>query len=158
MKFSSYIIGIIVIIILSTFSEVLLTKNRIGKFINYVFSSLIILMVITPVSQIVSNGFSFNENIFNYEITLDNEFLSYIEEFKNGQINLKIEEMLAQNGYKNARVKVSMDVETQLVQTIKVNLSNLVIDAEIEHINKYERITSLICEYLDVTMEAVEYE
>ena len=66
--------------------------------------------------------------------------------------------MLAKNGYRNVKISVRSDGSSDLVNTVSVNLDDLVIDADFEHINKYNKITSLISDYLDIDKEAVVYE
>jgi len=155
---SEYILSIIAVIILSTTSSIFLSDKKIGKFINYFFSSLIILMIITPVISFFSKEYNYNANIFDYEIQLDNNYINYINGIMNSELNESIQSMLQKNGYKNVKIRVEKGGQNNFIKSVYVNLDNLVIDANYEHINKYERISSLICDYLEIKNEAIIYE
>ena len=97
-------------------------------------------------------------NIFAYKFELDANFIDYTDSIKNAEINDSIKNMLKKNGYRNVEVKVSSGGSSGLIKSVSVNLSNLVIDADFEHINKYDRIASLISDYLDIEKGAIVYE
>lgn len=155
---SEYVLSIIAVIILSTTSSIFLSDKKIGKLINYFFSSLIILMIITPVISFFSKEYKYNANIFNYEIQLDNTYIDYVSEIMNSELNKSVQSMLQKNGYKNVKIRVENSGQNNFIKSVYVNLDNLVIDADYEHINKYERISLLICDYLEIKNEAIIYE
>jgi len=158
MKITDYVISIICIIIFSTLAGLFFENKGIGKYVNYFFSSLIILLVITPIASIVNKNFEITDEFFSTEVTLDSEFLDYLSDIKNAELNSAVQSMLAKNGYRNVKISVRSDGSSDLVNTVSVNLDDLVIDADFEHINKYNKITSLISDYLDIDKEAVVYE
>ena len=158
MKITDYVISIICIIIFSTLAGLFFENKGIGKYVNYFFSSLIILLVITPIASIVNKNFEISDEFFSTEVTLDSEFLDYLSAIKNAELNSAVQSMLAKNGYRNVKISVRSDGSSDLVNTVSVNLDDLVIDADFEHINKYNKITSLISDYLDIDKEAVVYE
>ena len=158
MKITQYVLSIICIIIFSTIAGIFFENKGVGKYINYFFSSLIILMIITPIASLSSKNFEIDDTIFDMETNLDTKFLGYLNSIKNAEINSAIQSMLAKNGYKNVKIHVDSNGTSNLINTVLVNLDDLVIAAEIEHINKYNKITSLISNYLDIEKEAIIYE
>ncbi len=151
---SSWVLSIAGIIILTVIVEIIMPDGNMNKFIKGFLVIFTIFVMVSPITNI-----SFDD-VFgggDYELTLDNEFLEEVENDKlNEYCNIIIDKLSAE-GYLN----VSIEFQTRLedgevnINTIFVNLCDLVLKNNAENINKYNNIKQIIKSVVKVNEEDI---
>lgn len=151
-----YILSLVGVIILAAVSNLFFSDKKLGKYLNYVFSSLVILLVITPVVSLVGNGFKWDGSLFDYKLETDQDYLNVTGGYKIKLMEKGVEDMLADKGYKNTEVTITGEMGDEIIiSDVRVNLTNLVMDGNLPHINKYDKIRELVATGLNIGKEKV---
>ncbi len=147
----SWIMSILAVVALGFISDLVLSGKRMGKFVNAIFASLTILIVVAPIPNMIKNGIGGDNILFVPGIEVDESYLEYASRLKVSALERGVENALAKEGYRNAQVEIKGDFSDKIdIKSVTVNLSKLVIDDKVVHINKYETITRFVSGYLDV--------
>ncbi len=153
---TSYIIGILAVVILGIIADLMLSGKRMGKFVRGVFAALTILIIIAPLPGLIKGGTWGEVDLFG-SAAIDEEYLSYASQLKAKALQNGVESALSESGYRGTEVKIDVEFGTEaVIKRVKVNLSKMVMDGNVSHINKYEAVEKLTCEYLGVDKEVIE--
>ena len=153
---SSWIISIAVAVLLGTLVEVVMPEGRLNKIIKSILGVLCMLIIISPLKSFDISKINFNSLFPQSQI--DTKF---VEDRQSEQISLlesNIESNLETNGYKNVKVKIDGKIETNnslYIKNIFVDLENLVLNENLENINKYNNIVAIIQSSVEVQKEQV---
>ena len=153
---SSWIISIAVAVLLGTLVEVVMPEGRLNKIIKSILGVLCMLIIISPLKSVDISKINFNSLFPQSQI--DTKF---VEDRQSEQISLlesNIESNLETNGYKNVKVKIDGKIETNnglYIKNIFVDLENLVLNENLENINKYNNIVAIIQSSVEVQKEQV---
>lgn len=153
---SSWIISIAVAVLLGTLVEVIMPEGRLNKIIKSILGVLCMLIIISPLKSVDISKINFNSLFPQSQI--DTKF---VEDRQSEQISLlesNIESNLETNGYKNVKVKIDGKIETNnslYIKNIFVDLENLVLNENLENINKYNNIVAIIQSSVEVQKEQV---
>ena len=143
--------SILAVVALSFAADLLLGGKRMGKFVNAIFASLTILIIVAPLPNIISNGFDGDNILFVPGITVDDSYLDYAAKLRVSALERGVKESLGKEGYRNVEVEIKGDFNDEIkITSVLINLSNLVMDEKVVHINKYEAVTRLVSECLRV--------
>ena len=154
---AKWIISVLTAVIISYIVDLLLTNNKLQKAVRYVLSTLTLLIVVTPIHSLLSgNGFDTNL-VFDYKITIDQEYLDFVMEQKLKILSNNAEKILESKGIANAKVKIIGDNKDGeiTITVVEINLSESVIDENIQHINSNDLAKEIILDYLQVEESAV---
>lgn len=156
---SAWIMSILGIVIIGTLIDLILPSGRISKYIKSIFATVTVLVIVTPIPSLIRNNFNVeNGGLIAPEFTLDENYLAYADKVKMRYLSKGVEEKLAEDGFRGVSVEIDgkFDENNSLViNFVKVNLQNLVIDEDKQHINKYELIRDSVTKYLNVEKGAV---
>ena len=156
---SAWIMSILGIVIIGTLIDLILPSGRISKYIKSIFATVTVLVIVVPIPNLIKNNFNpSGGNLITPEFTLDENYLAYTDKVKMRYLAKGLEEKLAEDGLHNVSVEIDGkfgDGNSPVINLVKVNLQNLVIDEDIRHINKYELIRDLVTTYLNVERGAV---
>lgn len=152
---SSYVLSILGVVLLGIIIDVIIPSGNINKYIKSIFSIFIIAVIISPVVKFISNKNDFKLDYDNYQI--DQELVEYIYKKRVNNEQTKIEEYFTNEGFCNIDIIINFSIKNNEIEYIScdVNLQNLVISADKQHINKYEFIKSVICDYTNLTEEEI---
>lgn len=151
---TAWILSIVGVVFLSVMTDVISPEGKTNAFIKSIFAIIFMYVILTPVIKL------FNEknlmDITNFSIMYEDEF----QEQKLSEIELEIETNLVSNGVYgvNIDVKGYSTEEYTKIQKVQVDLSNLVLNNEDKHINKYKLITKLIVDVVDIDEENIVYD
>lgn len=149
----AWIMSILGIVVIGTVFDLILPQSKMSKFMKSVFATLTVLVIVLPLPGFFKNGFDFNsDDLFKTEFTLDESYINSANEIKINYMEYGVKKQLESDGYKNAEVEITGTFNNNdiTIQYVKVNIKNLVIDSNLQHINKYEQISDLVTKYLNV--------
>ena len=150
---TGWLIGILSIVILGTVVDLISAGGRMSKYIRSVFAAVTVLVIILPLPSLIRNGINFDSSfLIQNEFELDENYLRWAETVKLSALARGVQEQLRQDGVQGAVVTVegSARANNITIELVRVNLENVVIDGNNQHINKYELIRQLVAEYLSI--------
>ncbi len=152
---TEYILSILGIVLLGVMIDVIIPSGSISKFIKSLFGIFVLAVIIMPVIKFFNTTRDFNLEYTNYE--LNQTLLNYINNQKVLAIADDIETELYDNGFSNIDIKINYSTNDNNLtyNSCEVNLKNLVISKDKQHINKYEFIIEVIKEYTNLVEEVI---
>lgn len=147
----SWIMSIFAVVALGFISDLVLSGKRMGKFVNAIFASLTILIIVAPIPNIIKNGFDGDNILFIPGISVDDSYLDYANKLKVRSLERGVEDALSKEGYRGIQIEIVGEFGDEIsIKSVSINLSELVMDDKVVHINKYETITRFVSDYLGV--------
>lgn len=152
---SGYLLSILGIVIAGVLIEIIVPSGNINKYIKGVYSLFVVAVLISPLLNFIETEKEFNFAANDYEI--NQELFAYIGEQRTNSCEKNIKQELEKQGFLGVDINIDFSIEnnTIIYKTCNVNLKNLVIDLDNQHINKYEFIKSAIKDYTDLTDEEI---
>ncbi len=152
---SRYVLSILGIVLLGIIIDVIVPSGNISKYIKSVFSIFVVAVIISPVVKFISNKNGIKLDYNNYE--LDKELVEYIYEKRVDNEENKIEIHLKDAGFAEVDINIEYSINNNQIEYLSccVNLENLVISADKQHINKYEFIKGIVKEFTNLTEEEI---
>lgn len=150
-QITSWLLGVLSIVLITVIVDMLLPDSKMSKYIKSVLATITVLVIVMPLPSIIKNGCNFNaDSLFNYDYTLDENFLDYANSSKLSYLARGVEDALEEKGFLNVSVEIKGYVETDeiIVEFVTLNIKNLVLESDNEHINKYNVLKQLVTEYL----------
>ncbi len=153
---SSWLLSIVGIIIIGSLIEIILPNSNLSKYIKSIFAFIVIFVIISPIISLIKDDISLDANYDNY---INNDFISSLNEDKINFLEKNIEMQCNAYGLKNVEVQImSNQVENELIlDTVQVFLYDLVIDENIEHIDKYQVLEDIIKANLKIEKEKIVF-
>ena len=154
---SSYILSILGIVIAGVLIEIIVPSGSINKYIKGIYSLFVVAVIITPILNLVSKQPEFKFAFNDY--TVDEELFEYIGNQRANQLEENIKNSLKNEGFHGVDIMLEFSIEnnTLTYKNCNVNLENLVIDSDKQHINKYEFITKVVTEQTNLTEEEIVF-
>ncbi len=159
MSISSWILSIAGICILSVLIDLFLPDGKSSSHIKNIFNFVIILVIIAPLPNLLQKDFDasliFNEN----EIVLQEDYIYQLNRDKLTMLEKSIENKLTDNGLLNIDISISANIFTtqMTIDAVYVDLSNLVIQDNSEHINIENEVIEVIISFIDIEKENINF-
>lgn len=152
---SNYVLSILGIVVIGIIIDVVIPSGNINKYIKSVFSIFVVSVIISPIVKFISNKNGIKIDYNNYE--LDAGLVEYIFEKRVDNEEIKIETYLEDEGFKEVDININFSINNNEIEYIscQVNLKNLVISADKQHINKYEFIKEVVKDFTNLTEEEI---
>lgn len=154
---SAYILSILGIVVAGIIIDVVIPAGNISKYIKGVYAIFVVAVLINPIVQFISKTHDYKLNYTDYE--LDAELIEYIFTNRVESKENEIEMYLNCEGFLNIDIKINFSINKNEIvyNSCLVNLENLSIKPDKQHINKYEFITKAISTYTNLTYEEIEF-
>ena len=152
MKFlTAWIMSILGIVILGTVVDLLLHKSRVKNIIRSVFATVSILIIVTPLPSLISNGPNIDWNDIMNEFEYDDNFLDYIDNEKISIMEKALIAAFESEGIKGLKIEITAETEGSnlIIKRITIDLSNSVMNGDSVNINKYEFIKEKVKKFLN---------
>ena len=147
----TWLMSILAVVVLYVIADLVLGEGRMGKFVNAVFASLTILIIVAPIPNMIRNGIDADNVLFVPETAVDENFLEGADKIKASALARGVEKAREEEGYAGVEVTIEGKFEDEIIiGQVQINLRNLVMDEKVVHINKYDAITRLVSKYLSV--------
>ena len=154
---SSWVLSIAGICILSVLIDLFLPEGKINSYIKSIFNFAIVLIVITPLPSLIKRDFDSSSLFTNSNIVLQEDYIYQLNRDKLTMLEKNIEDKLKNNGFLNVDISISADIFTtkMTIDAIFVDLSNLVIQQNNQHIDIKNEIINIINSYVELKKEAI---
>lgn len=150
---AEYILGIVGIVFLGVMLDVILPDGEMNKYIKGVFAIVALFVIVSPVQKLFDKNFNLEDVFMNNSVGIvDNDFLIAT----NKQIKLQLENTLnaefINNGFENIQIDIDCEFSSSqfLIKKVNLDISKLVINSNMVHINKYAEIKKLTVKFLNV--------
>lgn len=154
----NYILSIVGIVILGVIIDIMLVEGQMQKYIKSIFVIFVIFVIIAPIPNLMKTDFSV-PTLSTGQVTLDGELIKTINNQKKLELENDIIKTFSQNGVSGVVVKVEIDEENQsfVPKKISLNIKKLVIKNNYLNINKYEVLTGLVLEVIQVEKDIIKF-
>lgn len=152
---SGYILSILGIVVVGIIIDVIIPSGSINKYIKSIYSIFVVMILINPIITFINNHKEFKFDYNDYE--LSSGLLTYIEKQKVTAMQKEIVERLDEEGLKKVEVEIKYSLENDnlILNSCIINLQNVEISADKQHINKYEIITKVVKEITNLSEEVI---
>lgn len=157
--FSSYILSIAGVIMLSVLVHLILPDGTMSKYIQNIFALIVVFVIISPVATLIKTDFNINKVIEAGGVQIDVNFIVTVNEQTKTQLKFVLENELEKSGFKNVLVTISGNVFKSpfQIEKVQIDLANLVMNAEVKHINKYSKIKEIVLKCVKVKEENIVF-
>lgn len=154
---TSYVAGLLGIVLLGVIIELLLPDGQMNKFIKGIYSLYVIFVLISPITAFISSGFTFSGFFTSIEFVIDTDYLNSIYISTDLELTTYLLESLYDEGISGVEIEIShiTDEFSYTINEIVVNIKNLSIITDEPHINRYTVIIDAIKKYLYVEEEQI---
>ena len=124
----SWVLSVGAAIIITTIITIILPEGKLGKTIKFVFSIMVMLIMIKPIVYIKNKDFNIDTSLVYNEINYQNDYLSYISKTKAAKFEQNCNKILENNGINNADVLIEYSEDGQgglIIECVKINLFNV---------------------------------
>ncbi len=157
-SFYSWLLSVLGVVFLSVLVDVLLPDGKTNKYVKAIFAFIIILIIISPLAKIKESK-SFSDFLENPNITINEEYISNINNMRMDRLVKSIIETAEKMGIKGVNVQIMSDI-SELdfnIQKVNIYLENLVIDESASHIDKYQTLVDIVSAYINISREDVVF-
>jgi len=147
---TTWILSILGVIILGMLADMLMSETRLQKYVRAIVSIFTVFVIIAPIPSVLNNIPHFGNHIDGGgSININNDFA---ERQAVRQYEMALIRALNAEGFGNVGVTITgsrngMSVD---IKQVVLNVQNLVIESENEHININERLRELTAEFLNI--------
>lgn len=157
MDISSYLLSIAGVAIISVLVDLILPSGSVSKYIKGVFALILVFVIISPLPKLVNKDWDIS-NVFQTSSAEVDE--KYLNNLKNQQVDKLVSDIkifLSDAGFDGVDILIETDKSNYnlKINYIFVDLQNLVLNKNNQHINYYTAITKLICEQCNIKEEQV---
>ena len=155
-EISAYLLTIVGVVFLLVVIELILPDSKVSKYIKSIFAIFIVVVIITPLAKIINSDFDWNNIFDSMQYEVDETFIENISQDNLKLFEQNLEDYINQT-YEGARVSISANFEGEgmKINYIYVDLSNLVIIENSQHINYYTAVKELVKKQVDIDEERV---
>lgn len=155
-NFSSWILSLVGVIIVGLLTEILLPNGKTSKLIKAIVAIFSMFVLIKPLKNFNIQNFNFSE-VISSNITIDDDFVEERSEEKIKELENIIEENLSLSGYKNIKIFINYEYieKNYNINTIYVDLCDLVLSDKNLNINKYTNIAAIIKKITNIKEESI---
>lgn len=153
-----YILSILGIVILGIFIDIILPSGSVNKYIKSLYSIFVIAVILNPLLTFFSQHKDFKLQYVDYET--NTKLLNYIYNQRVNALEKEIILECSSNGFDKIDINLNYIVENNQIvySSCQINLKNLVIHTDKQHINKYEFINEVVRNKTNLTNEEIIYE
>ena len=157
--FSGWVLSIVGMCVLSVLIELILPEGQTRKYINAIYSFFLIVVIIAPLPKLVRGDFDFEKIITTEEVELQEDFIYQMNRNKLDTLSDEIENELKERGVEGVQVMISADIFSNnlVIEAVFVDLFDLVIRDESQHINTHEIIVEVVQKFVDVEKENIVF-
>lgn len=157
--FSSYILSVAGVILLGVLVHIILPEGTMSKYIQNIFALIVVFVIVSPISSLVNSSFQIDNVIKTSQVALDERFITLVNEQKITQLTFILEKEIEDCGFNNVFVTISANLLSNPlnIEKVEINLSNLVMKGQVQHINKYSKIRELVLKHIDIKEDQVVF-
>ena len=152
---SGYILSILGIVVAGLLIEIIIPSGTINKYIKSVYSIFVVMVLISPVIKFFKSGQDLKLNYTEYEI--NEKLLNYIYSKQADETEVLIETILGREGFSSVDIILCYSIENKelIYNSCQVNVENMSISSDKQHINSYEFIRNVVSEKTGLKDEVI---
>ena len=150
---SSYILSIVGIVFLGVLVDLVLPDGQMNKFVKGSFALIALVVMVSPVQKLFNSNFNIEEIFYNQSvIQTDADFLEATTKQMQSELETKLKVKLKDAGFDNVEVEILCGLSNNVleIEKVEIDISKMVINTNIVHINKYTEIKNVATEFLNV--------
>ena len=149
---AAWIISILAVAVIGAVIDLVLPSGRMNKFVKSIFGAVTVLLIVLPLPNLAKNGCSVSEFLPNTELEMQEGYLEYTERIKKQSIIAGLKKVLSEDGITLGEVELEGDFSSSApkITAVKINLGQVVIVGQSQHINRNELIRSKVSQYLAI--------
>lgn len=153
----AWLISVAAIIILTVIAGIILPEGKTNKLIKSIFAVVCMFVLVMPLQYIKNNGFNVSDIFEGGEFTVDTFYLQTTFGKRAILLENSSMELLDESGYKGTEVHIFYDMDkiSFEIEKVYVNIANLVILENYQHININVEITNLLADNLKIKAEQI---
>ena len=152
---TGYILSILGIVVAGVFIDIIVPSGSINKYIRGIYSIFVVAVLVSPIMKLLNKTNDFTIKYEDYNLNTD--LLSYIYTMRATSLETNMEKALTEEGFSNIDIILNFSIENDELQynSCEINLKNLVISSDKQHINKYEFIKEVVKVNTNLTDEEI---
>ena len=152
---TGYILSILGIVVAGIFIDIIVPDGTINKYVKSIYSIFVVAVILSPIVKLISKKDIYTLQHEDYQV--NEKLMNYIQNQKVKQMENKIKAELESEGFKNLDIKINYSTNSNELSLIscEINLKKLSIDADKQHINKYEFIAGVVKENTNLLDEVI---
>lgn len=149
---SAYLLSIVGVVILLVIIDLILPDSKISKYIKSIAAVFVVAVIASPIVKLVNSNWDWHSLFVGGEYQIDENILNNINQQNIEVLEDEITNYLTEQGFEGVEVMVSANfTENELkISYIYVNLCDLVINENLEHIDYYTKIKELITQQINI--------
>ena len=149
---SAYLLSIVGVVILLVIIDLILPDSKISKYIKSIAAVFVVAVIASPIIKLVNSNWDWHSLFVGSEYQIDENILNNINQQNIEVLEDEITNYLTGQGFEGVEVMVSVNfIENELkISYIYVNLCDLVINENLEHIDYYTKIKELITQQINI--------
>ena len=159
MTISSWVLSIAGVVVLSILFDLFVPDGKLNSCIKTIFNFVIIIVVITPIPELLNKDFDTSTMFSNSQVVLQEDYIYQLNRDKLTMLETTMEETLSSEGYKNIDISISANIFVieMKIETIFVDLGNLVIQQKDENINIKNEVVKCITSIVTISKENIVF-
>ena len=153
MVLSSYILSIVGIVFLGVIVDLIMPDGEMNKFVKGAFALIAVFVIVSPVQKLFKSNFDIGEVFYNQNaIQTDRDFLEATTKQMKTELETILKVKLKDAGFDNVNVEISCEMSNNVleIKKVEIDISKMVINANMAHINKYTEIKNVATNFLNV--------
>ena len=152
MNISSWIMAVAGICILGVLVDLVLPGGQTKKYIKGIFAFIVVFVIISPIPSLLNKEFSVDDIFEEDAIVIQEDFIYQINSDRLENIENMIKLDLKEQGISNVELIISANIFTNemVVDAVFVDLSQVVLNEKLEHIDINELVAKSILKYVSV--------
>ncbi len=149
---SAYLLSIVGVVFLLVIIDLILPDSKISKYIKSIAAVFVVAVIASPIVKLVNSNWDWHSLFVGSEYQIDENILNNINQQNIKVLEDEITNYLTEQGFEGVEVMVNANfTENELkISYIYVNLCDLVINENLEHIDYYTKIKELITQQINI--------
>lgn len=158
-EISAWIMSIAGISVLSVIVDLIMPNGQTKKYIKGIFAFVIVFVIISPLPSLLNKNFKIDD-IFQEKISIQEDYIYEINRIKIENLKESILKDLNITGVTGVEININANIFTNELEinTIFVDLSHVVINPNLQHIDINELIKSSILKFISIENSKIIFD
>ena len=154
---SVYLLSIVGVVFLIVIVDLILPDSKISKYIKSIAAVFVVAVIASPIINLVNSNWDWKSLFVNSEYQVDENVLNNINQQNIEVLEKELVEYLETQSIKGVEIMISASFTNNepKINYIYVNLCDLVINENLEHIDYYTKIKELITQQINIEEEKI---
>ena len=155
-----WVLKIIITVFALSSIGIILPEGKLNSYVKYVFSILLIPIVIEPLLTLKNTAFDYSVAFNETQIELQSYYLEYITSLKVKEYDNAVTNCVENLGISKVKVNILYNVDENYkiyIKKVRLDLENSVINSDKEHIDIIETIKTAVSECLKIDKDLVVF-